>query len=490
VLDLTSRSYLKFDNLNINGSIGRLVVASGSSNISFTNCDLNNAGRDAIYGASGTSYFNIENSTINNSNHTAITFDYGVSNATIKNNSINNTAMNPGMLDNYWLTGAVYVTGNNNVVQQNSLQYCGFSGIAFAKGSNISIKNNLINNFESVLDEGGGIYTYRGTDGNTYSNNVIDGNIVINGVGAPNGKSGTRGAAEGIYIDNNAQNISIINNSVANVSLYGIMLLDAHEINIFNNTVYNCGSGSIALLHNSGNNSVRNVKLRNNKLVMTVSTSIGNWSFQSGAGDVLQFGSSDSNVVAAPLLDGNAFYTFDGSTYRHQTVSQWQSYSGQDMHSKASPKTVSSIGSLRFEYNASSSSKTVSLGANYIDIKGVSLSGSVTIAPWSSVVLISAGSTTQSAATAEVTDLIEKPSLSIYPNPVRDNFVLQLNNSHMGKMSVQLVNQAGAIVHSYEFNKDQIVNQITVPAHDLPTGVYFVHVQIGTWSEKSKIVKL
>jgi len=195
-------------------------------------------------------------------------------------------------------------------------------------------------------------------------------------------------------------------------------------------------------------------------------------------------------VVAAPLSDGNAFYTFDGSTYRHQTVAQWQSWTGQDMHSKPSPKAVSSIGSLRFEYNASSSSKTVSLGANYIDIKGVSIPGSVTIAPWSSVVLLSATSTTQSVATAEVTDLIEKPSLTIYPNPVRDNFVLQLNNSHMGKMNVQLINQAGAIVHSYEFNKDQIVNQITVPAHDLPTGVYFVHVQIGTWSEKSKIVKL
>ena len=73
---------------------------------------------------------------------------------------------------------------------------------------------------------------------------------------------------------------------------------------------------------------------------------------------------------------------------------------------------------------------------------------------------------------------------------MRDNFVLQLNNSHMGKMNVQVVNQAGAIVRSYLFNKDQIVNQITVPANDLPTGVYFVHVQIGTWSDKRKIVKL
>ncbi len=101
------------------------------------------------------------------------------------------------------------------------------------------------------------------------------------------------------------------------------------------------------------------------------------------------------------------------------------------------------------------------------------------------------GGTTQTVAnTEEETNLNEKPSFVIYPNPVRGNFVLQLNNSQTGKMNVQIVNQAGAIIRSYLFNKDQVVNEVTVPANDLPTGVYFVHVQIGTWSDKRKIVKL
>ncbi len=492
LFDLTSRSYLSFDNLNIQGSVGRLISITGSSHITFTNCNLNNAGSDAIYGGSGTSYFDIENSTINNSNHTAITLDAVANNTTIRNNTITNTSTNPGMFANYWLVAGVYVTGNNNTIEKNTLQNTGSTVISFNRGSNNIIRNNFINNFQFVLDEGGGIYTNR-PDGNTYSNNVIDGNIVINGMGAAGGKSSTKPAAEGIYLDNNSQGVSVINNSVANIATYGIFLLDAHEINILNNTVYNCGSGTLALMHNSGNDAVRNVKVRNNKFVMTASTSIGNWSYQTGSGDLLQFGSSDSNVVATPTSDNNAFYTFDGSNYRHQTVAQWQSFSGQDMHSKPSPKTVASVSSLRFEYNASSSSKTVSLGAGYIDIKGVSYPSSITLAPWSSAVLISASATNLATNTAEVLDqnnLLEKPSLTIYPNPVRDNFILQLNNSHMGKMNVQVVNQAGAIVHSYLFNKDQIVNQITVPANDLPTGVYFVHVQIGTWSDRLKIVKL
>jgi parallel beta-helix repeat protein len=496
LFDLTSKSYLSFDNLDIRGSVGRLTVVTGSSNITFTNCDLSNAGSDAVYGGSGTSYFDFENCTINNSNHTAITLDglASTSNAIIRNNNINNSAMNPGMLDNYWLTAAVYVTGNNNTIEKNSILNSGYCAIAFAKGNNFSIKNNFINNFESVLDEGGGIYTYRGSDVNTYSNNVVDGNIVINGIGATAGKPSTSGTAQGIYLDGNSQNVNVINNTVANVSVYGIFLMDAHEINVLNNTVYNCGSGAFAIIHNSTNNPVRNVKIRNNKLVMTGSTSIGNWSYQTGAGDLLQFGTSDSNVVATPTSDNNAFYTFDGTNYRHQTVAQWQSFCGQDMHSKASPKTVSSISSLRFEYNATSSDKTVSLGAAYIDITGTSFPTSITLAPYTSAILILASaSTTQSVATAEAIDennLIEKPAFTIYPNPTRDNFVLQLNNSHMGKMRVEIVNQAGSIIRSYLFNKVQVADQVTIPANDLSAGVYFIQVQIGTWSDRRKIIKL
>lgn len=495
LINATSRSYLTFDNLNITGSTGRMIVVSSSSHITFTNCDLSNAGADAIFG-NNASYLDVEYCTIKNSNHTAISLDGTASNyAVIKNNTITSSGANPAMLDNYWLYGAVYVSGSNTTIEKNSIRKSAYTGISFWRGNNVSIKNNWVDSTGFVLDEAGAIYTYRGSDATVYYNRTIDGNIVTNALGALGGKASSKGASCGIQMDFNSQGVTIINNSVANVSMYGIFLLNAHEINIYNNTVYNCTSGSIGLIHNAGANLVRNVKLRNNKIVMTVSTSAGNWSYQSAGDALFSFGSSDSNVVAAPLSDGNAFYTYDGGTYRHQTVSQWASWSGQDKHSKPSPKTVTSLSSVRFEYNASSSSKTISLGQAYIDIKGVSYPSSITLAPYTSAVLIKAsGATNETVAnTAEVIDqnnLLEKPSLTIYPNPVRDNFILQLNNSHMGKMNVQVVNQAGAIVHSYLFNKDQIVNQITVPANDLPTGVYFVHVQIGTWSDKLKIVKL
>ena len=43
---------------------------------------------------------------------------------------------------------------------------------------------------------------------------------------------------------------------------------------------------------------------------------------------------------------------------------------------------------IRFEYNPTNSSKSIALDKNYIDVKGVNYSGSVTLAPYSSVVLL------------------------------------------------------------------------------------------------------
>lgn len=57
-------------------------------------------------------------------------------------------------------------------------------------------------------------------------------------------------------------------------------------------------------------------------------------------------------------------------------------------------------------------------------------------------------------------------------------------------MDVQVVNQAGEIIRTYLFSKDQAMSQVTVPAIGLPAGVYFIHVHIGAWSGKSTVVKL
>ncbi len=134
--------------------------------------------------------------------------------------------------------------------------------------------------------------------------------------------------------------------------------------------------------------------MRNNIFVTKESTQHTLY-YTTGSGNegVRSLGSVDYNYYARPIDDTKSFrnqiYLWNGPT-TYRTLAEWQSYSGLDSNSKKSPKSISSTGDLRFEYNPTSSSKTVSLSSSYVDIKGTAYSGSLTLQPYSSVTLIKA----------------------------------------------------------------------------------------------------
>ena len=79
--------------------------------------------------------------------------------------------------------------------------------------------------------------------------------------------------------------------------------------------------------------------------------------------------------------------------------------------------------------------------------------------------------------------------VSIYPNPVTDNFTLQINNKFAGKVNVQLIDANGKIRRQLEFTKTAGLMQTVVNADGLPTGIYFVKLFAGEWSNVIKVVK-
>jgi hypothetical protein len=81
-------------------------------------------------------------------------------------------------------------------------------------------------------------------------------------------------------------------------------------------------------------------------------------------------------------------------------------------------------------------------------------------------------------------------AVTVYPNPARDHFNLQINNSHTGRMNIQVVDAAGIVKDNYIFTKDQAVSQVNIPASGLASGTYFIHIQVGTWSVVRKVLKL
>ncbi|MGY4884749.1 MAG: hypothetical protein ACP5NZ_04195, partial [Nanobdellota archaeon] len=197
----------------------------------------------------------------------------------------------------------------------------------------------------------------------------------------------------GIYIDG-SDNILISENSIAYIHGAGIFLnTQARNIDVFYNNIFDvfeAGVMIISNMHDGGE--ITDLEMQNNIFVAKDSgEETLYYATTSGDDAVRNLGVVNNNYYARPIDDTNSIrtqtYAWNGpSVYR--ILSGWQSYSGLDSHSKKSPKTISSTSDLRFEYNPTSSTKTITLDRNYIDIKGTTYSGSLTLQPYSSIILI------------------------------------------------------------------------------------------------------
>ncbi|HEY1872649.1 MAG TPA: hypothetical protein VGG71_16425, partial [Chitinophagaceae bacterium] len=75
----------------------------------------------------------------------------------------------------------------------------------------------------------------------------------------------------------------------------------------------------------------------------------------------------------------------------HKTIQQWQAFSKQDIHSAGAPRSITSPDHLRFEYNATKQPVRISLGHKYVDLIDTLYNGFITLAPFTSAILIYVG---------------------------------------------------------------------------------------------------
>jgi endoglucanase len=88
------------------------------------------------------------------------------------------------------------------------------------------------------------------------------------------------------------------------------------------------------------------------------------------------------------------------------------------------------------------------------------------------------------SASTNVTDVV-----ILYPNPAKSSFTVQVGNALSGTMILQVFDATGRIRQVQALQKDQSVVQVEMAADALPSGTYFVRVQIGNWSEIKKLMK-
>ncbi|HEU5052946.1 MAG TPA: right-handed parallel beta-helix repeat-containing protein, partial [Hanamia sp.] len=387
-----SGAYVTIDNLILTGANSHAIYISNSSNhnVVVQNCDISFCGIDGIY--CDQPYVTVQNNTFRDLNSDGIKLVRP--NGVIKNNVIRAVNVFEGMGQGNAM-GGICVSGSYTTIQNNEVDSCGFKGIIFS-GLNTLVKNNLVNTYCFVREDGAGIYT--GNNGS--SGSVIDGNIILNGIGAKKGTvDSLNNDLSGISIDDYGTGITISNNTIANCVSIGIKLHLANNITVKNNTTYNNGGsswskGGLEILFN-GSNPINNISLNGNIFFAKNTNQLSVFASTAGNTAGIKELKTDNNYYAKPiasstpiLIDNNSF-----------TLSTWQSYIDEDFNSKIAPKSISNLSDLRFEYNATSQSKTIPLDATYIDVKNNSYNGSITLSPYCSAVLIKTGASTTTSTT-------------------------------------------------------------------------------------------
>lgn len=391
-------SYITFDNIDFEGSNSdAFYCVNYGTNLVIQNCDISYSGGTAVYSVMKNT--TVQNNNINNMNYAGVrTLE---PNAVIQYNQIKNVNMYEGMENQeaslQWQSSAISTTGENSVIINNKIENCGYSAIKF-DGANTKVKNNFINGFCYIKEDGGGIDM---SGRQRAIGSVIDGNIILNGVGARFGcLDSTSNDFGGIFIDAYGTGIQILNNTVANCSTIGIKLHGANNIVVRNNTTYNNGGaswsrGGLEFL-SVAEYPLRDITVENNIFFAKTQQQVAFFANPPSADtdDIKLFGTSDNNYYAKPI-DKSSAILVKRQVY---DVSGWKAYSSQDKNSNGAPKSITNLNDLRFEYNASSSPKTIQLDANYIDVRNVSYNGSITLAPYSSAVLMKNGESKSNSA--------------------------------------------------------------------------------------------
>lgn len=400
------KSYITFDNLTLKGANEKGFDIHDGSRFLIKNCDVLFSGEDGV-NSSGNDNFQIENCTVTNSNNNGIAAGSSNSHAIVRNNTVRNTFTFAGMGNSGEGQGAGIRVGKTGLAEYNRVIKSGFWGISMT-GDYCVVKNNFIDSFCFVKDDGGGIYTSNSLELTNTGRKII-GNIILNGFSAREGTDvaslspSVKGvsSSSGVYMDDNTNNVEISGNTVENCGR-GIMLHNANKIIVRGNTFFNNRDEQLYFKHDAMGGLLRNLTVTKNvmfakisaQLASSVNTNLSN-------SDISSIGKMDSNYYARPTDNTELIFT---TTYLYTSnqvrtwhdLSEWQSKYSKDKVSKLSSKTISSNPDdyIKFVYNASQASKSYSLGATYIDAKGNKYSGSITLQPYTSAALIKDGAIT------------------------------------------------------------------------------------------------
>jgi len=486
---------------------------AGVSNLQVKNCSIDFSGIDGL-ALAGRHNFVLDNTTISNSNSVGVSLFYKNYNPVVKNSTIRNSGTSAGMMqgDGAKRYGFGIYSSEGLTATNNNVINTGFVGIMFEGDSNL-IQNNYVDTFCTVLDDGGGIYTNNYTPKGQqpaplYSLRII-GNIVLHGMGAKTGSYESDPnyvPAEGIYLDDNVMSAQVLNNTVAYCSNSGIYVHNTKNYTLMGNVLYDNHYRQIAFQHDYLGDVITGGIIKQNQLFAKSAPEYILY-LGSAYNDMAGFGTFDSNYYCRPSDENNIILTnWFGNKQSSYNLPAWQAAYNTDRNSKGTPVPVTDPNSVLFLYNASTSNSTIPLNGTYVSVPGDSYSGSVTLAPFTSIILLKTNSVNIASATSSMNASAaaisntavkgpgyintEPPKLAVkaYPNPGSHYFnVTTQGGSTSEPMTFKILDLSGRVL---QVKTGITANSTFQIGRDLASGSYIMQLFQGNNKVEQKVIKL
>ncbi|MBN1396637.1 MAG: right-handed parallel beta-helix repeat-containing protein [Bacteroidetes bacterium] len=308
----------------------------------------------------------------------------------------NNTVKSVGLIKGYQSYAKAYgimADGTNTTIGNNYIDSTGYTGIYGASYS--IIRQNVINNTMMTLADGSAIYLGSNSSYAAIQNNIIS-NVEGHSEGAPSygGIYESWNSSNGIYLDNGSSNNIVTDNTIIRAKSMALMTnCGSHNNTLSKNTCYDCASNAGGFFLFVGVNTATN----DGGHVITKNI------FYPGSNKqpMLQFKDVSSVIHSPGIMDSNYYCNPYGYTYPFETLlykssawsagkytfAGWTALSGLDTHSKYIVPESTKRDTMFV--NSTASPVTVNLPPFlFNDLDNNSVSGSFTLAPFSSRILI------------------------------------------------------------------------------------------------------
>lgn len=405
LLIMSGKNYITVSNVSFDGANANALFINGGTNVSILNCDITNAGS---YGINVTSTANvlIENCTTNYCLSNGICVNSArASNITIRGNSVKNTGTIPGMgiSSGNSYKGITSTALSNLLIEYNRVDTTGYVGIEF-QGSNVNVRYNVVNYFDFIKDDAGGIYSYAGgTDaspGTTYTNRTVSNNIVMNGAGAPNGRNSSSLFVTGIYMDGRTMNVNILNNTVFNNGKNGIHCNNPNGVTVKGNTSYN-NLNAMSVMRWANIGTIKNFAVKNNIFYPKLESQRVLYYTNSGLNEPVSK-TVNSDLAALGSIDSNTYHMVNPTGFNFEIYGStggsliqttpysfegWNASTTHDIRGKKPAKTP-----MPFKITGLVGSNKFTNSLFNTAISGLTLFGSGTSVLWDNTNKISGGS--------------------------------------------------------------------------------------------------